>query len=275
MAKLTLAPTSTPRIIAIAIYILSLTLLPGCVREDSLDHILSKGELRVISRNGPTTFYEDKNGQTGFEYALAELMARDLGVKLKINPSFSIEGIFDTLLREKADIAAAGLTLTGHRGAKFPHSAPYYTLIPQVIYKAGTLRPRSIANLGEMKILVLAGSSHAHALQALHQGGRYALNVEEIESADTTELLERVKSGYAELAVLDSIEFKVQQTLYPRLKVAFDLGGEQDLAWFLPPGRDNTRLILLESPGSTTFEIQDIPAITSIAKQKGISLNFG
>ena len=34
--------------------------------------------------------------------------------------------------------------------------------------------------------------------------------------------------------------------------------------------RDNTRLILLESPGSNTFEIQDIPAITEIARQKGI-----
>ncbi len=48
---------------------------------------------------------------------------------------------------------------------------------------------------------------------------------------------------------------------------------------FIPPAagheieaslRDNTRLIFLESPGSNTFEIQDIPAITSLAKQHGI-----
>ncbi len=48
---------------------------------------------------------------------------------------------------------------------------------------------------------------------------------------------------------------------------------------FIPPAvgtdieqyiRDNTRLILLESPGSNTFEIQDIPAITEIARHKGI-----
>ncbi len=32
----------------------------------------------------------------------------------------------------------------------------------------------------------------------------------------------------------------------------------------------NTVLILLESPGSITFEIQDIPAITAIARQKNI-----
>ncbi len=34
--------------------------------------------------------------------------------------------------------------------------------------------------------------------------------------------------------------------------------------------RPNTVLILLESPGSITFELQDIPAITAIARQKNI-----
>ncbi len=35
--------------------------------------------------------------------------------------------------------------------------------------------------------------------------------------------------------------------------------------------RDNTSLILLESPGSLTFEIQDIPAITKAAKARGVT----
>ena len=40
-----------------------------------------------------------------------------------------------------------------------------------------------------------------------------------------------------------------------------------DITGYLRP---NTRLIFLESPGSNTFEIQDIPAITSIARERGI-----
>lgn len=48
---------------------------------------------------------------------------------------------------------------------------------------------------------------------------------------------------------------------------------------FMPPAvgadivsliRPNTKVIFLESPGSNTFEIQDIPAITKIARSKGI-----
>lgn len=34
--------------------------------------------------------------------------------------------------------------------------------------------------------------------------------------------------------------------------------------------KDNTALIYLESPGSGTFEVQDVPAITDVAKAKGI-----
>ncbi len=40
-----------------------------------------------------------------------------------------------------------------------------------------------------------------------------------------------------------------------------------DIEGYIQP---NTRLILLESPGSITFELQDIPAITAIARQKDI-----
>ncbi|MGA2082641.1 MAG: cystathionine beta-lyase [Holophaga sp.] len=34
--------------------------------------------------------------------------------------------------------------------------------------------------------------------------------------------------------------------------------------------RPGTRLVLLESPGSNTFEIQDIPAITALARERGV-----
>ena len=34
---------------------------------------------------------------------------------------------------------------------------------------------------------------------------------------------------------------------------------------------DATRAILLESPGSLTFDVQDIPAIVAVAKARGIT----
>ena len=220
-----------------------LIMLGGCSQPDSLERIQSRGELVVISRNSPTTYYLDKTGPTGFEYALAGLLAQELGVKLEMRPAFSLDGIFETLQREDADFAAAGLTLTGQRQALYPHSASYYELTPQVVYLAGTYRPRETADIEDMSIVVLAGSSHAEALRALKQGGMQNLTWREIAEVDSMELLDLVNAGTAQLAIIDSNEFTVQQSLFPRLKRAFDLGSEQDMVWYLPPTGDNQRLL--------------------------------
>lgn len=217
--------------------------LGGCEQPDSLAEIQARGELRVVSRNSPTTYYLEKSGPTGFEYALTGMLANELGVELKMEPEFSLGGIFLKLKREEANMAAAGLTLTEQRAQTYPHSVPYYKLIPQVVYVAGTYRPRRIGDLPGMKIVVLAGSSHAGELRALRDKELPDLQWQEIPEADTMELLELVNSGKAELALIDSNEFNVQQSLYPRLKVAFDLAAEQDMVWYLPPEADNSRLL--------------------------------
>jgi len=219
-----------------------LPVLYGCEQRDVLEQIRARGELVVVTRNSPTTYYLDKNGPTGFEYALAERLARELGVGLRMETAFNLPGIFNKLQRHQADIAAAGLTLTEERAASYPHTAPYLNTTPQVVYVAGSFQPRSIADLAGLKIVVLAGSSHTEMLRSLQKSEIPDLQFEEIDEADTMQLLEMLKDGQADLAILDSNEFNAQQSLYPRLKIAFDLGTEQAFVWYLPPAIDNTGL---------------------------------
>jgi peptidoglycan lytic transglycosylase F len=223
--------------------IAAVVLCSACQQRDALDQIRHSGELRVVTRNGPTTYFQDRSGPTGFEYALALRLAEDLEVDLSVQPQFNLDGIFRKLRRREADLAAAGLTLTGQRMMDYPHSGPYYELTPQVVYIAGTYRPRNLEDLLDMSIAVLAHSSHASALLALKNSGYESLNWLEVDEADSTELLELVLDGEVQLALIDSNEFKVLQPLYPRLRVAFDLGAQQQLGWFLAPGADNGRLI--------------------------------
>ena len=199
----------------------------------------------MVGRNSPTTYYLDKNGPTGFEYALAEQLAQELGVNLRMETAYNLADIFTKLQRHQADIAAAGLTLTEQRAASYPHSSSYYKLTPQVIYVAGNFRPRKLSDLPGMKIVVLAGSSHAEMLRSLQKSEAPDMQWEEIDEADTMQLLELLKLGQADVAIVDSNEFAVQQSLYPRQKVAFDLSSEQDMVWYLAPGSDNTRLVAL------------------------------
>jgi membrane-bound lytic murein transglycosylase F len=220
-------------------------LLSGCEPQDSLAQIRERRELVVVSRNSPTTFYLDNNGPTGFEYALAVLLAEELQVDLRMETAYNLHDIFSKLRRHDANIAAAGLTLTEERAAFFPHSMPYNTLTPKVIYIAGADRPRSLAELPGRRIAALAGSSHVEMLSTLQRSELPTLAWEEIDDANTTQLLELLQNDQAELAIIDSSEFAVQQALYPQLQVAFDLAREQDMVWYLAPGIDNTRLLAL------------------------------
>lgn len=215
----------------------------GCDDGDALESIKAKGELVIVTRNSPTTYYKDKNSPTGFEYALAKRLADELEVELVIKPEFSLGGIFRQLRRNEADLAAAGLTLTDKRAARYPHSRPYYALTPQVVYVAGTYRPRKLDDLVGMSIAVLAGSSHVDMLKKLQQTQQDQLEWREVDEADSMELLALVASKEVDLAIIHSNEFEVQQGLYPRIRVAFELGAEEQLAWFLPPDANNERLI--------------------------------
>ncbi len=218
-------------------------LLQGCSQQDSLARIQAEGELRVVTRGGPTTYFLSDNTPGGFEYDLAALMAEDLGVTLVMEPAFSLEEIFSRLRRSEADFAAAGLTLTGERQAEFLDASPYLALTPQVIYRTGKKRPRNIDGLIGRKLVVLAGSSHAASLAALQAERLPELEFEEVDDADSMALLERVDSNEADLAIIDSNEFSVQQSLYPRLEVAFDLGTEQQLVWYLAQDEQNQSLL--------------------------------
>jgi len=208
-------------------------LLTGCAESDRLEDIKARGELVVVTRNSPTTYYDSRQGPAGFEYDLASRVAGHLGVSLRVVQAYSLAELFTSLERGEADIAAAGLTLTGTRGDRFAHTRAYAALRPQVVYKAGKQRPRQLADLESLRLVVLAGSSHSQSLAALRDTSYPQLAWREIDDVDSMALLGLVDDGHADAAVLDSNEFTAQQSLYPRLKVGFDLGSEQDMVWYL------------------------------------------
>ncbi len=60
-------------------------MLNGCGKPPTtLERIQEQGVLHVITRNSPSTYFQDRNGETGFEYELVKRFANQLGVELKI-----------------------------------------------------------------------------------------------------------------------------------------------------------------------------------------------
>ena len=221
---------------------LALLLLPGCGNGDSLDRILDEGELVVATRNGPTTYFIEKGESAGFEHELVTVVAEELGVEARFVLRHNIGDILEDVRSREVDFAAAGLTVTRTREAEFRFSLPYYQVDPEVLYLAGTRKPRKIEDLYGGRVVILAGSSYAEALEEL-RAEHPALEWEEIENVEPLDLMDMVSTGEADYALVDSNEFVANRSFHPKLRVGFHLGEQQTLAWLFTQRPEDRRLI--------------------------------
>lgn len=217
-------------------------LLNGCADGDSLDRILAEGEMVVATRNGPTTFFMDKGERAGFEHELASRFAAQLGVEVRYESLHNLGDILTAVRRNQVDFAAAGLTVTPARAAEFRFSLPYYDIEAPVIYLGGTARPRSVEDLENSgRLVTMAGSAHAEVLSEL-QLEYPGIDYQEIRDVEPLDLMDMVSSGAASYAIIDSNEFVANRGFHPKLRVGFNLGSQQNLAWLFSDRDEDRRL---------------------------------
>lgn len=213
----------------LAIIAISL-MLERSYQPDTLEKVLTEGQLRVISRNGPTTYYEGPEGLTGFEYSLIKGFADELGVELVIQSEDSFSRIFRAVRTEQSHLAAAGITVTPSRSRNVKFSRPFMEIKQQLIYNSRQPAPQSILDLMGRDLVVISESSHVERLQELRK--TYPeLTWREEPAMEMIELLELVHRGEADYAIVDSNSYDLNRHAYPRAQVAFDMSEPQDLAW--------------------------------------------
>ncbi|MEW5757294.1 MAG: membrane-bound lytic murein transglycosylase MltF [Pseudomonadota bacterium] len=205
-----------------------------------LERVLSKGTLVVLTRNGATTYYEGPDGKpVGFEYELASRFADHLGVKLKMVVPASLTDILYQIKHGRADLAAAGLTVTDEREKHVRFGPRYHRITQQLVYRRGAAAPAKIEDIIGGELLVVAGSSHVERLRELKQK-HPELTWEETKEMENEELLTAVWEEQIEYTVADSNEVALTHRYYPELEIAFDLTEEQPLAWAFPISTDDS-----------------------------------
>ncbi|MBI3778633.1 MAG: membrane-bound lytic murein transglycosylase MltF [Gammaproteobacteria bacterium] len=206
--------------------------------KNKLDKVKSAGELVVLTRVSPTTYYETPEGPAGFEYDLVKSFASYLGVKPRFVVAEKFNDILPRLIKGDADLAAAGITVTEARSKLVRFGPPYQEIRQQVIYRLGTDRPAGAEQLVGRQIEVQAGTSYAERLNELKQ--QYPdLKWTEVDK-ETEELLQIVWEGLLEISVADSNIVAINRQYFPELQVAFNLQKPESLAWAFPPGEDQS-----------------------------------
>ncbi|NNG13156.1 MAG: membrane-bound lytic murein transglycosylase MltF [Halobacteria archaeon] len=205
-------------------------MLGACGKPPSLlEQVQSRNELIVITRNSPTTYYEGVDGPTGFEYELAKGFADYLGVELRVVVPPNFTDILPLVARGDGHLAAAGLTVTNRRKLTVRFGPVYQEITPQLIYRMGSVRPKTFDDL-EGHLEVVAGSSHVERLEIL-RSKHPELSWQENEQLESEELLTMVWQQLIDYTIADSNELSINRRFYPELRPAFDISSPRALAW--------------------------------------------
>lgn len=206
-----------------------------------LEQVLDTGELRVVTRDSPTSYTFGPDGPSGPEYDLVQAFADELGVALVMESVDSVSEILPKLMSGDAHMAAAGLSVTDNRRDYLNFGHPYKSVDVHLIYKLGTGKPRSVDDILDRSIEVVASSSHVDlltSLKAAYPGLSWTENAD-VEFAD---LLAKVALGEVDLTVADSSDFNIQRHFYPDLRVALDLEIGDPIAWAFPKSTGDSLL---------------------------------
>jgi len=220
------------------LYALCCLLVTACEKTPLLEQIKAHNELIVLTRNSPTTYYEGTDGPTGFEYDLANRFAEYLGVELRIVVPPNFNDILPLIQRGDAHLAAAGLTITDNRKEIVRFGPVYQKITPQLVYRSGTPRPKSLTDI-KGPIDVVAGSSHAERLGILKE--KYPnLTWHEDEGVESEELLYLVWQQLYDYTIADSNELVINRRYYPELHPAFAISKPKPLAWAFARSDDDS-----------------------------------
>jgi len=212
-----------------------LFLITGC-SDKGIDFLAESGELVVVTRNAPTTWYEAREGPAGPEYDLINAFASHYNLKVRFEVLDDLDDIFRAIRNNKAHLVAAGITRTDLRDEQGYIFGPEYQQVQQLVIcrRSNGNIPSKPEELVGKTIAVISGSSYDESLQKLKEDISN-LTWETVSEMGTEQLLEKVWRRELDCTVSDSNIFSINQRIYPELVVAFPISEKESLAWVLSP----------------------------------------
>lgn len=155
----------TKRILGVgAGILLGASLLGQAVAGEQLQTIKDKGVINVgLEGTYPPFSFVDENGKlTGFEVELSEALAKELGVKAKVQPT-KWDGILAALESKRLDVVVNQVTISEERKKKYDFSEPYTVSGIQALVlkkKADQLGIKGAQDLAGKKVGVGLGTNY-------------------------------------------------------------------------------------------------------------------
>ncbi|ABV86643.1 membrane-bound lytic murein transglycosylase MltF [Shewanella pealeana] len=222
------------RLLLVLCYI---TLLAGCqkvvVEQEKTTPPLKPTQLIVGTLYGPQIYFTSGQGDSGYDYEMAERFANYLDLELKMKPFANISELYSAMHSGEIDIIAAGLADTPARREQFRLGPPLYRVNQVLVYRQGTPIPRSVDTL-KGEITVTTDSSFVDTLTELQKSNPDLVWNQE-KDKDAEELLTMIAAGEIPYTIADSTSLDINRRFMPELREGLVLKRKQPVVWLLPP----------------------------------------
>ena len=183
----------------------------GTVSAGTLDDIAKRGEIRIAcqTQGAPFSFVDRNGNRTGSSVELCELIAKEMGVKVKFL-NYDWDGLIPALLSKKADMLAADMTPTLKRAVKISFTDPYmYTGSVVFVKQNSPIKTMADIKPGTQLAVLLGSTGENDAKKAFPQaklktykgGGPLLINA--------------VMAGHTEAGVNDGSAVRGQAASFP------------------------------------------------------------
>ncbi|CAB5109606.1 ABC transporter, substrate-binding protein (cluster 3, basic aa/glutamine/opines) [Olavius algarvensis associated proteobacterium Delta 3] len=185
--------------------------LSGIASAGTLDEILKRGELRIAcqTQGAPFSFVDRNGNRTGSSVELCELIAKEMGVKVKFL-NYDWDGLIPALLSKKADMLAADMTPTLKRAMKIAFTDPYmYTGSVVFVKQNSPIKTLEDITAGT-KMAVLLGSTGESDAKKVFPNAQY-----KTYKGGGPLLINAVLAGHVQAGVNDGSAVRGQVASFP------------------------------------------------------------
>lgn len=207
----------------------------------------------------PVTYKDEQGNLTGIDVDVVKAVGEKEGFKVEVI-QVAWKDIFTGLEEKKYDIAVAGISWTEERNSKYGMSDSYFFNPTSLAYKAeSAIQPKSLAELGNARVGVLAGSTYEKLAQSV--ATKQIIPAE--KGVDAFAMLVR---GESDVFLHSNISLRYWQANYPDQKLEIQVVEKPDeisAQRVMALNKENTELLAKVNSGIAKLKAEgEIDKIT-------------
>ena len=230
-------------------------------KTNELDSIMARGELRVLTLSGSTSYFYYKGEERGYEYEVIKRFANDNNLSLKVIVAPNITMLSQMLNDSIGDIIAYDIPIADNTKNEVLHCGPQNTS-EQVIIQRNNNPISDVVELIGRNVYVERGSKYETRLINLNKelGGGINICYLDNDTLVTEDLIEMVAQGKIEFTLADSNLARINNTYYHNLDIYVKAGFPQRSQWAVR--KHSTQLAqAIDNWTTSNYESEEIKAI--------------